>query len=61
MLKSQETKKTKKVQSESDFMPARASPSGFAVPYNFSIPLTCGFCFSDVHARRHLALKGLNH
>jgi len=33
------------VQSESNFMPARASPSDFAVPYNFSISFTCGFAF----------------
>jgi len=40
-------------------------PYGFAVTYNFSILLTCGFafgharpCFHVVHAR-HLALKGL--
>jgi len=26
-------------------MPARASPSGFAVPYNVSISLTYGFAF----------------
>jgi len=32
-----------KVQSGSDFMPAHASPSGFAAP--FSISPTCGFAF----------------
>jgi len=31
--------KKSRVQSESD------SPSGFAVPYHFSIPSTCGFAF----------------
>jgi len=30
-------KKSLKIQSESDFMLARISPSGFAIPYNFSI------------------------
>jgi len=30
----------KKVQSESDYMPSRASPSGFSIPYNFSTSLT---------------------
>jgi len=43
-------------------MPARASLSGFAVPYNVLISLTCDFalgtCFHVVYAR-HLALKGL--
>jgi len=33
----------KKFQSESNIMPARASPSGFDVIYNFSISLTCSF------------------
>jgi len=33
--------------SQSDFMPARASPSGFAAPYHFSISPTCGFAFGD--------------
>jgi len=31
------------IQSESDFMSAHAMPSGFTVPYNFSISLTFGF------------------
>jgi len=53
-----------KSESESDFMLAHASPSGFVVPYNFSIiTLTCGFaftgtCFHMVYTP-HLALKGL--
>jgi len=34
-----------KVQSESDFMSARTSPSDFAAPYYFSISPTCGFAF----------------
>jgi len=38
------TKKSK-VQSESDFMPERASPSGFAAPSHFSISPTCAFAF----------------
>jgi len=33
------------VQSESDYMQACASPSGFAAPYHFSISPTCGFAF----------------
>jgi len=33
-----------RVQSESDFIPVGASPSGFAVIYNFSISPTCGWC-----------------
>jgi len=47
----------------------RASPSGFAVPYNFSIALTCGFAFGEERVRTetcfhveynpHPALKGL--
>jgi len=56
----------KDIQSENDFMRARASPSGFPIPYHFSFSLTCGFafrhsartCFHVVHAR-HLALNGL--
>jgi len=28
-------------------MPARASPSGLAAPYNFSISPTCGLSFGD--------------
>jgi len=32
-------------ESESDFMPARASLSGFAVSYHFSISPTFGFAF----------------
>jgi len=32
---------------ESDFMLTRVSRFGFAVPYNFSIPLTCGFAFGQ--------------
>jgi len=35
-------------QSESDFMPGRASPSGFVVHYSFSISPTCGFIFRNV-------------
>jgi len=35
----------RKVQSESDSMPAHASPSSFAVPYHFSISITGGFAF----------------
>jgi len=31
----------------SDFMPARASPSGFAVSYRFSISPTCGVVFGE--------------
>jgi len=47
-----------KVQSESDFMPARA-------PYNFSISPTCGFTFIDAGTCFHVeytllpALRGL--
>jgi len=47
-------------------MPARASPSGFAVPFHFSISFTCGFafrsagtCFHELIST-HLALKELN-
>jgi len=36
------------VQSENDSIPARASLSGFAASYNFSISPTCGFAFGDV-------------
>jgi len=36
-----------KCQSESDSMPARVSPSGFAVPYHFSISITGGFAFGQ--------------
>jgi len=36
------------VQSERDLMWAHASPSGFVVPYNFSISLTCGFAFGHI-------------
>jgi len=43
--------KKQKIQSESDFTPARASPSGFAAPYNFSISITCGFAFGHVQER----------
>jgi len=51
-------------QSESDFMPARTSPFGFAVPFNFSISPTCSFAFGDggtfhVEYTPHPALKGL--
>jgi len=42
------SKEVQEVQSERDFMPARASPFGFAVPYSFSISPTCGFAFGDV-------------
>jgi len=45
-------------------MPARASPSGFAVTYHFSISITGGFalghaetCFRVVFIQ-HAALKG---
>jgi len=31
--------------SESDLMPARASLSGFAIPYHFSVSITCCFDF----------------
>jgi len=49
----------RKVQSESDFQPARTSPSGFAAPYNFSISLgDAGTCF-HVECTPHQALKGL--
>jgi len=54
------------------FMPARASPSGFAVPYTFQFhPLVvslsdmqerAGTCFQEListHPRTHLQLKGL--
>jgi len=41
-------KKSKEVQSESDFMSACASPSSFAIPYRFSILPTCGFAFRHV-------------
>jgi len=34
--------------SESDLMPVRASPSGFAVPYHFLISNACGFAFGYV-------------
>jgi len=37
--------RNRQVQSESDFMPVRASPSGFAVLYHFSISPTFGFAF----------------
>jgi len=52
------------VQSESDLMLARASPSGFPVSYHFSISLTYGFAFSaetyfHVVYARHLALRRL--
>jgi len=58
--------RNQKVQSESDSMPARASPSGFAIPYQFSISITSGFafgnsaetCFHVVYIQ-HVALKGL--
>jgi len=59
----------RKVQSESDFMPARAVPSGFAAPYHFLISPTCGFTFGDagtctgtcfhVEYIPHPVLKGL--
>jgi len=51
------------VQRESDFTSARASPSGFAAPYNFPISPTCGFAFGDVQERVlniRPALKELN-
>jgi len=39
---------------------ARLSPSGFAVPYHFSISSTCGFAFRHYELiSTHLALKGL--
>jgi len=38
----------KKVQSESDSMPARAVLSGFAVPYHFSISIIGGFAFGPL-------------
>jgi len=51
---------------QSDFMPARDSPSGFAAPYNFSISPPCGFAFRHIAGTcfhelisTHLALKGL--
>jgi len=34
-----------KLKSESDFMPARASPSGFTIPYNFCGFARAGICF----------------
>jgi len=34
-LSAKKSKKSKEVQSESEFMPACASPSGFAVPLTF--------------------------
>jgi len=56
--------KNRQSESESDFMPANASPPGFAVPYNFSISLTCSFCFRTLCGymfscgiTTHLALK----
>jgi len=46
----------KKVQSESDYISARASPSSFILsfPYYFSISITCGLSFR--HAQ-HLVRK----
>jgi len=29
------------------YMPARASPSGFTIPYHIAISLTCGFSFGQ--------------
>jgi len=51
----------RKVQSESDFIPARTSPSGFAAPYHFSISPTCDFAFGDGYYKytQHPALKRL--
>jgi len=47
------------VQSESDSMPDCALPSGFAVPYQFSISITrFQTCLHVVHIQ-HVALKGL--
>jgi len=42
-------------------MPARASPSSFAVHYHFSISITGGFAFEHIFIYDiiHLVLKGL--
>jgi len=53
------------IQSESDSMSVRASPSGYAVPYHSSISITGGFafgnsaetCFHVVYIQ-HVPLKG---
>jgi len=59
MLNPLSAKKSKVVQSESDFMPACASLSGLAVPYHFSISIIGGFAFGHVVYIQHPALKGL--